>query len=279
MTRAVEEASTPAVPVSETSAAPSGNDVGGKRRVAIVTGATSGLGLEIAHVLGRAGHRVVINSRSQRAVDEAVAALTAENVEACGFAADLGRHTECAALIDYAVAQFGRVDVLVNNAARPCIVDALDLEPAEWDNVLALNLSAPLWTAQAAARHMIEQGSGVIVNLSSVMGMTANAHRAAYIASKHGVIGLTRALAVEWGPLGIRTCTVSPSFIETRMVLEAIDDGRLDTDGIRRRTPLRRLGEPGEVARTVRFLVSDDASYLNGCNIPVDGGWLVNADV
>jgi 3-oxoacyl-[acyl-carrier protein] reductase len=248
-------------------------------RVALVTGATSGLGLEIAHVLGGARYKIVVNSRNQAAVDDAVEALDAEGVEAVGRAGSVGDPSECAALVDFAVERFGRIDALINNAARPCVVDALDLEPAEWNDVFAINVTAPMFAAQAAARHMIPQGGGVIVNLSSVMGMTANAHRPAYVASKHAVVGLTRALAVEWGSLGIRTCAVSPSFIETRMVKKAIGEGRLNTARIERQTPLGRLGEPGEVAQTVRFLVSDAASYLNGCNIPVDGGWLVNADV
>jgi 3-oxoacyl-[acyl-carrier protein] reductase len=248
-------------------------------RVAVVTGATSGIGFATARLLSGQGFRVVVNARTRDDVEKTTLQLSEAGSTVSGWAGDVSSRTGATQLITHAVRTFGGIDILINNAARACVVDGLELDEAEWHDVLDVNLSGPMWTAQAAARSMRERGGGVIVNLASVFGMTANSHRAAYIASKHGLLGLTQALAVEWAEFGIRTCAVSPSFIETRMVRRTLDEGRLDLESIRRRTPMGRLGNAEEVASVIAFLVSDGATFINGVNIPVDGGWLINGDV
>jgi 3-oxoacyl-[acyl-carrier protein] reductase len=242
-------------------------------RVAIVTGGSSGIGRAVAaELLGR-GMRVVVTSRS---AERAAAAASVLGGDAVGVAAQLTDADGPEVLVEAVLGQFGRVDVLVNNAGAGQVAESETLDPSEFQRIIDLNLTATFRCAQAAGRPMLAAGSGVIVNISSLMGHVGLARRAAYTASKHGIEGLTKTLAVEWAARGVRVMSVSPAYVATPLLAQTSKAGGFTMDEVAGRTPLGRLAEPEEVARVVAFLVSDDASYLTGSSVLVDGGWLAD---
>jgi 3-oxoacyl-[acyl-carrier protein] reductase len=242
-------------------------------RVAIVTGGSSGIGRAVAaELLGR-GMRVVVMSRS---AERAAAAASELGGDAVGVAAQLTDVDGPQALVQAVLARCGRLDVLVNNAGAGQVAESETLEPGEFQRIIDLNLTATFLCAQAAARPMLAAGRGVIVNISSLMGHVGLARRAAYTASKHGIEGLTKTLAVEWASRGLRVMSVSPAYVATPLLAQTSKTGGFTMEDVAGRTPLGRLAEPEEVARVVAFLVSDDASYLTGSSVLVDGGWLAD---
>ncbi|GAY07699.1 SDR family NAD(P)-dependent oxidoreductase [Pseudonocardia sp. N23] len=176
-------------------------------------------------------------------------------------------------LADAAMSAFGQLDALVNNAGIPLVKKAEDITADEWSAVLATNLAGPLFCSQAAAAVMGSRG-GTIVNISSVAGSFAIPGRAAYVAAKHGLEGLTKALAVDWASRSIRVASVSPGYVATPFVERTMATGNFSVEDLERRTPLGRLATPEEVAGVVTFLVSPAASYITGSSVPVDGGWM-----
>jgi 3-oxoacyl-[acyl-carrier protein] reductase len=239
-------------------------------RVAVVTGAGRGLGAAIAEELAARGAVVVVAD-----VDRDLAEATAARLpDASAVVADVTDPLAVNALFDEVARANGRVDVLVNNAGVGAVAPSEQLAPEVWSRTLAVNLTGTFLCAQAAARHMLPAGRGVIVNIASLFGATGMPMRAAYAASKHAVVGLTKVLATEWAGRGIRVVAVEPAYVRT-----ALDDadqvaGGYTTADIERRTPMGRYAEPAEIARVVAFLASDDASYVTGSEIAVDGGWL-----
>ena len=239
-------------------------------RVAVVTGAGRGLGAAIAEELAARGAVVVVAD-----VDRDLAEATAARLPGASTVVDDVTDPSAVNGLFAAVARaHGRVDVLVNNAGVGAVAPSEELAPEVWSLTLAVNLTGTFLCAQAAARHMLPAGRGVIVNIASLFGATGMPMRAAYAASKHAVVGLTKVLATEWAGRGIRVVAVEPAYVRT-----ALDDadqvaGGYTTADIERRTPMGRYAEPAEIARVVAFLASDDASYVTGSEIAVDGGWL-----
>jgi 3-oxoacyl-[acyl-carrier protein] reductase len=239
-------------------------------RVAVVTGAGRGLGAAIAGELAARGAVVVVADVDRDLADATAARLPG----ASAVAADVTDPSAVNALFDEAARVHSRVDVLVNNAGVGAVAPSEELSPEVWSRTLAVNLTGTFLCAQAAARHMLPAGRGVIVNIASLFGATGMPMRAAYAASKHAVVGLTKVLATEWAGRGIRVVAVEPAYVRT-----ALDDadqvaGGYTTADIERRTPMGRYAQPAEIARVVAFLASDDASYVTGSAIAVDGGWL-----
>jgi 3-oxoacyl-[acyl-carrier protein] reductase len=243
-------------------------------RVALVTGASRGIGEAIALELAAAGAAVAVNSRSRERAEPVARAIESGGGRAIAVAADVCDSTQVAALVRAAVDELGGLDILVNNAGAGFIAPSDELGEADWRRLIELDLTAPFLCAQAAARHMLAAGGGVIINIASVAGHTAMPGRAAYVSAKHGLIGLTKVLGTEWADRGVRCVAVSPGFVATDLVRENMRRGGYDERDIERRTPLGRLATPQEVARVVAFVASDVASYMTASHVLVDGGWV-----
>jgi NAD(P)-dependent dehydrogenase (short-subunit alcohol dehydrogenase family) len=241
-------------------------------RVAIVTGASAGLGVAFALALAEAGADVVVGARRAELLAETCARIEALGRRALAVATDVREPDDCEALVTAAVRELGRVDVLVNNAGTADAVSALKESPDEFRRVVDINLHGAFWMAQACGRVM-EPGSA-IVNVSSVLGMSrSELPSAAYSASKAGLIGLTRDLAAQWAVRrGIRVNALAPGFFATDLTEPLLAHSELN-DAILGRTPMGRLGEPEELCGALLFLASDASSYVTGTTLPVDGGW------
>jgi NAD(P)-dependent dehydrogenase (short-subunit alcohol dehydrogenase family) len=244
-------------------------------QVALVTGAGSGMGLATARAFAEAGAAVVLADVDEGAVRNAVEGLTAAGHQALGLTRDVTDEEQAAAMVETTVKTFGRLDAAFNNAGiqtPPC--DAAD-EPAEvFDRVNAVNLRGIWACMKHELRQMRAQGSGAIVNCSSLGGLVGIPGRVAYHASKHGVIGLTGSAALEYAPRGIRINAICPGTIDTPMVADMIAKGELELSAAVADQPIGRLGHPEEIAAAVLWLCSPAASFVVGVALPVDGGYV-----
>ncbi|MBL8337767.1 MAG: 3-oxoacyl-ACP reductase FabG [Rhodoferax sp.] len=243
-----------------------------KNKVAIITGAAQGIGLATALKFAHEGAIVVVCDLRQAGVDEAVAACRAEGAQAAGHVVNVTDRASVDAMVAAVRAQFGRIDVLVNNAGITQDARLQKMSLAQFDAVIDVNLRGVFHCAQAVCGTMIEQGEGVILNASSVVGVYGNFGQTNYAATKAGVIGFTKTWSRELGPKGIRVNAVAPGFVETP-ILATVPEKVLQA--MREDVPLKRLGRPHEIANVYAFLASDEASYINGTVIEVGGGMTV----
>ncbi len=242
-------------------------------RVALVTGSSRGLGRATALTLAARGHRVAVHYvRGEAAADEVVAAITSAGGHARAFGADVSDPDACGELVQAVQAAFGRLDVLVNNAGVTRDTLAIRMKREDWDLVLDTDLSSAFHLTKAALRGMLRTGWGRVVNVSSVVAIMGNVGQANYITAKAGLLGLTRALAAEYAGKGVTVNAVAPGFIESDMTAALSDETRA---GYLARIPAGRFGRPEEVAGTIAFLASDDAAYVNGQTLTVDGGMVM----
>jgi len=245
-------------------------------KVALVTGAKQGMGKSHALALAKQGAKVVVTDINKEECEIVVEEIKSSGGEAVAFKLDVSNASEVNQVFDEIVKQFGRLDILVNNAGIYSPKAALDLTEADWDKTISINLKGEFLCAQRAAREMAKNKWGRIINIASIasggvgVGISGGAH---YTASKGGIIGMTETLADEWASLGINVNAIGPGAIDTPMTsVSQIPDEAMNA--ILTGVPLKRMGKPEEVSAAVVFLASEEASYVTGVTLYVDGGWL-----
>lgn len=245
-------------------------------KTVLVTGAAQGLGLTTATLLSQREYRVILVDI--QSVETQALRLRDLGGEARGISGDVSSEAFVLELARMIGDQYGAIDGLVNNAGVSLIVPAEATSAAQWQRVMAINLFAPFLLCRSLGAQMLSRGSGSIVNVASIAGLAGVSHRSAYNASKHGVVGLTKTLAAEWGGRGVRVNAVCPGWIKTEM--DAADQGAAaygDTDIIDR-VPMARFARTDDVAEAIAFLLDANRSgFINGISLPVDGGWMADA--
>jgi 3-oxoacyl-[acyl-carrier protein] reductase len=241
-------------------------------RVALVTGASQGIGRACALKLAGAGATVALAARNREKLDELLREITASGGKAAAFALDVGDEEQVRATFKTALGQLGKIDILVNNAGITRDQLVMRMKRADWDSVLNINLTSAYLCIQQVMSSMLRQRWGRIINLTSIFGQTGQAGQANYAASKAGLIGLTMAIAREVGSRNITCNAVAPGFIETAMTSGLGDDFKQNA---LKMIPLSRIGQPEDVASAVAFLASEEASYITGHVLNVNGGMLM----
>ncbi len=249
-------------------------------RVALVTGAARGIGLAAAKRLAEEGAKILLSDIDRDVLETATAGLAAQGLSVAQTACDVADPKSVTAMVETAVKRWGRIDILINNAAISDDTPIEELSNARWRHVLAINLNSALHAAKVALPYLKQSVSGSIVNVASVQGIRGQPHSMAYATAKGGLVNLTRCMAVDFGPFGIRANAVAPGYIDTRMAEQKQDtphehrtDWFQDIYFKYGRMPLRRAGKPEDVAGPILFLASDDSLYVTGTVLVVDGGF------
>jgi gluconate 5-dehydrogenase len=244
-------------------------------KIAIVTGGSRGIGKEMAEGLAEAGANLMLCARRDKWLNETLAEFREKGFTVEGILADVSKPEDVQKIVNEAISKFGKVDVLINNAGISWGAMPEEMPLDHWQKVLDVNLTGCFLMAQACAKEMLKQNNGSIINIASISGMTSSANGpfyAGYVASKAGLIGLTRELAASWGRRGIRVNAIAPGFFHSRLADAVID---IYECSIEKNNPIPRVGNEGELKGAAVFLASDASSYVTGQTIVVDGGMTV----
>lgn len=244
-----------------------------KNKVALITGASKGIGKGIAIRYAHEGAAVILASRSMDLLSAIADEINNEGGQALALKVDVRKHKSIQGVVDKTVEKFNRLDIMVNNAGISMAHPSEDLSPEDWTRAVETDLFGVFYGCQSAARQMMKQGGGCIINITSIYGLVAASMRAAYCASKAAGNMLTKLLASEWAAKKIRVNAIAPGYIRTELVQGVIDKGMLPVGAIEKRTPQGRIGEVEDVLGAAVFLASEEAAYVTGSILPVDGGW------
>jgi 3-oxoacyl-[acyl-carrier protein] reductase len=242
-------------------------------QVAIITGSARGIGRETALSLAREGASIVVADINEAGAQDAAAEIEGLGQRAIAVQTDVAHHGQVQEMVQRAIDTFGQIDILVNNAGNASLTPLLETTPEEWDRTIKIHLYGTFYCTQAVARHMVTQGRGRVVNISSVSGLVGSAGRTAYGAAKGAIATLTKVLAVELAPQGIRVNAIAPGAVETELSRSAWTPA--DQEGYFRLTPVERLGQPADIAHAVLFLCLPQSDYITGHVLAVDGGFSI----
>jgi len=246
-----------------------------KGKVAVVTGASSGLGVTFAEALAEGGANLILAARRIEKLNEVEVQMRKLGVKAMPFQCDVSKQEEVQALVNTTIKNFGKLDIIVNNAGVAAMGPSTEMPVEEWNRVVSVNLTGVFLCARTAAKQMIKQGSGKVINIASIYGAVGDVFPAApYYATKGAVINLTRDLAVEWAPFKVNVNAIAPGFFPSEMTEGIFRESRY-TEYITKQTPLGRIGKPDDLKGAVLFLASPASDFVTGQTIFVDGGWTI----
>jgi NAD(P)-dependent dehydrogenase (short-subunit alcohol dehydrogenase family) len=248
-------------------------------RVAIVTGAGRGIGRGVALGYAREGADLALVSRTEGDLIELAAEIGALGRRAAVIPCDVREAAQVQAAVDRAVAELGTVDILVNSAGINIVKPTEELALEEWQRLMEVNLTGSFLFCQAAGKVMLAKGKGAIINIGSIHSFISIPRRAAYAATKGGILMFTRALALEWAEQGVRVNGIAPGFIRTSLQDELVAQGKFNRESVVARTPIKRMGEVDDIVGPAIFLASDEASFVVGEMLVVDGGWIAGKDI